>query len=170
MKIRISGKLAAILLIVAVTVGLLIFRLRSSNDRDGDLEGVSYAQVTYPQPLKKELGAVLILPVWVAGEPELSQQTIELTNSEYVGINGRIRFEELPESLGGVVCAVFRDESTLAGVNMAELKQTGDIATFKMDVPAPSKTGTYRIILQWMASDKPLVTFYSGEMSVSAVP
>jgi hypothetical protein len=170
MKIRFSGKLVATVLVVAATVPLLIFRLRSNNDRDGNLKGVSYANVTYPQPMRKELGAVLILPLWVAGQPELSQQPIELTNAEFVGINGKIRFDEPPESLGGVVCAVFRDESTLAGANMAELKQSGEFATFKMDVPAPSKPGRYRVILQWSASDKPLVTFYSGEMTVSAVP
>ncbi len=158
------------MLVVAATVALLIFRLRSNNDRDGNLEGVSYAKVTYPQPTKKQLGAVLILPIWVAGQPELSQESIELTNAEYVGIDGKIRFEQPPESLGGVVCAVFRDESTLAGANMAELKQSGDLATFKMNVPAPSMPGRYRLILQWMASDKPLVTFYSGEMTVAAAP
>ena len=170
MKIRFSGKLVATVLVVAATVALLIFRLRSNNDRDGNLEGVSYAPVNYPQPMRKELGAVLIHPLWVAGQPELSQQPIELTNTEFVGINGKIRFDEPPESLGGVVCAVFRDASTLAGANMAELKQTGDIATFKMDVAAPSKPGRYRIILQWSASERPLVTFYSGEMTVSTAP
>ena len=170
MKIRISGKFLATVLVVAATEVLLVFRLRSNDDRDGNLEGVSYAKVTYPQPTKKQLGAVLVLPVWVAGQPELSQESIELTNAEYVGIDGKIRFEQPPESLGGVVCAVFRDESTLAGANMAELKQSGDLATFKMDVPAPSKPGRYRVILQWMASEKPLVTFYSGELTVSAVP
>lgn len=170
MKIKISRKLAATVLTVAVTVALLLFRLRPGNDQDGNLEGVSYAHVNYPQPIRKELGAVLILPVWVAGQPELSQQPIELTNTEFVGINGKIRFDEPPESLGGVVCAIFRDESTLAGASIGGLKQTGDIATFKMDVAAPSKPGRYRIILQWSASERPLVTFYSGEMTVSPAP
>lgn len=105
MRIRVSGKFVVTMLVVAATVALLIFRLRSNNDRDGNLEGVSYAKVTYPQPTKKQLGAVLILPIWVAGQPELSQESIELTNAEYVGIDGKIRFEQPPESLGGVVCA-----------------------------------------------------------------
>ena len=161
----------ATVLVVAATLALLIFRLRSNNDRDGNLKGVSYANVTYPQPMRKEQGAVLVLPLWVAGQPELSRESIiELTNTQFVGIDGKIRFEQPPESLGGVVCAVFRDELTLAGATLAELKQSGELATFKMDVPAPSKPGRYRVILQWSASDKPLVTFYSGEMTVSAVP
>ncbi len=170
MKIRFHGKFVATVVLVAVTVALLMFRLQSNNDLDGNLEGISYAKVTYPTPVKKELGAVLILPLWVAGTPELTQDAIELTNAEYVGINGRIRFEEPPESLGAVVCAVFRGKSTLAGAKMTELKQSGDLASFKLDVPAPSKPARYRVILQWMASDKPLITFYSGEMTVSAAP